>query len=90
MDAILEQFLSEARDNLSYLDQHLENLNDKDEETLNALFRVAHTLKGGAGLVSFIPVQELTHKAEDLLDAYRKGKIQYSDELLNVLYDAVR
>ncbi len=89
MNPILEQFLSEARDNLSYLDQHLPELKDKDEEVVNALFRAAHTLKGGAGLVGFSAVQEITHKAEDLLDAFRNNKIEYSDEMLDALYDAV-
>ncbi len=89
MDQILEQFLGEARDNLSYLDQHLPELKNGDEETINALFRAAHTLKGGAGLVGFTSVQEITHKAEDLLDAYRKHQIEYSDEMLDALYDAI-
>ena len=78
MDSILEQFLSEARDNLSYLDSHLNELEDGDDESINALFRAAHTLKGGAGLVGFIAVKEITHKAEDLLDAYRQKKINFA------------
>ena len=88
MDAILEQFLSEARENLSFLDENLKDLNSSDEELVNALFRAAHTLKGGAGLVGFEAVKEITHAAEDLLDAYRKGNLEYSDELVDILYDA--
>ena len=88
MDSILEQFLTESRENLSFLDENLKNLNSSDEELVNALFRAAHTLKGGAGLVGLESVKEVTHAAEDLLDAYRKGKIKYSDELVDILYDA--
>jgi two-component system chemotaxis sensor kinase CheA len=88
MDAILEQFLGEARDNLDYLDSHLKELDGGDEEAINALFRAAHTLKGGAGLVGLTHVKEITHAAEDLLDAYRNKKIAYSDEMLDTLYDA--
>jgi len=88
MDAILEQFLSEARENLSYLDENLSELEGGDEETINALFRAAHTLKGGAGLVGFNAVKEVTHAAEDLLDAYRKNEIEYKQELVDTLYDA--
>ena len=88
MDAILEQFLSEARENLSYLDENLKDIQNTDEEGVNALFRAAHTLKGGAGLVEFNAVKEITHAAEDLLDAYRQNKIDYSDGLVDVLYDA--
>jgi len=88
MDEILEQFISESRDNLAYIDKHLEELKDGDEEVINALFRAAHTLKGGAGLVGAVAIKELTHSAEDLLDAYRQGKIEYSSEMIDTMYDA--
>ena len=88
MDPILEQFLSEARDNLDYLDSHLKELEDGDTETINSLFRAAHTLKGGAGLVGLTYIKEITHAAEDLLDAFRNGQILFSGEMLDTLYDA--
>ncbi len=88
MDPILEQFLSEARDNLDYLDAHLKELKDGDTETINSLFRAAHTLKGGAGLVGLTYIKEITHAAEDLLDAFRNGQISFSEEMLDTLYDA--
>ncbi|HIQ39744.1 MAG TPA: chemotaxis protein CheA [Sulfurivirga caldicuralii] len=88
MDPLLEQFLSEAQDNLSFLDAHLKDLAEGDPEQVNALFRAAHTLKGGAGLVGFGAVKEITHAAEDLLDALRNHRVSYSDALLDVLYDA--
>lgn len=88
MDEILEQFLGEARDNLDYLDSHLKDLDGGNDESINALFRAAHTLKGGAGLVGLTHIKEITHAAEDLLDAYRNKKITYSDEMLDTLYDA--
>ncbi len=88
MDAILEQFLGEARENLSFLDQNLEQLASGDPEILNALFRAAHTLKGGAGLVGLEAVKSITHYAEDLLDGIKKGKVTYTENMLDVLYDA--
>lgn len=87
MNPILEQFLIEARENLLYLDKNLENLNGGDEEVVNALFRAAHTLKGSSGLAGFVAVKDITHIAEDLLDAYRNQNLDYSDELLDILYD---
>ncbi|MEA3315427.1 MAG: Hpt domain-containing protein, partial [Campylobacterota bacterium] len=88
MDVILEQFLGEARENLSYLDQNLDQLSENDPEVVNALFRAAHTLKGGAGLVGLDGIKTLTHHAEDLLDGIKKGSIEYSDDMLDVLYDS--
>ena len=87
MNPILEQFLIEARENLLYLDKNLQNLEDSDKETVNALFRSAHTLKGSSGLAGLDSVRQITHIAEDLLDAYRNGKITFSSNLLDTLYD---
>ena len=86
MNQLLEQFLNEARDNLAYLDENLESLQEQEVDT-DALFRAAHTLKGGAGLVGFESVQRLTHKAEDILDKYRHKEIAYSEFMLEVLFD---
>ncbi len=86
MNQLLEQFLNEARDNLHYLDENLETLKDETCD-IDALFRAAHTLKGGAGLVGFGDVQKLTHRAEDLLDMYRRGALEYTPRLPEVLFD---
>lgn len=88
MDAILEQFLSEARENLAYLDKNLPLLADGDPQTLDALFRAVHTLKGGAGLVGLDAVKNIVHHAEDLLDGIKKGSISFDENMLDVLYDA--
>ena len=88
MNALLEQFINESRENLEYIDENLKNLESSDESVVDALFRAAHTLKGGAGLVGFTAVQEITHAAEDLLDAYRQHKVEFKPEMIDVLYDA--
>ena len=88
MDPLLEQFLQEARENLAYIDQHIEDISGDDEELLNALFRAAHTLKGGSGIVGFDAVKDITHSAEDLLDMLRSGKINYQEGMLEALYNA--
>jgi two-component system chemotaxis sensor kinase CheA len=88
MNPLLEQFLSEARDNLSFIDKNLEKLRFGDSEDINALFRAAHTLKGGSGLVGLVSVKDITHYAEDLLDALRKNKIEFDEKMIGALYDA--
>ena len=88
MDPLLEQFLSEARENLAFIDQNIGDIGGEDPELLNSVFRAAHTLKGGSGIVGFEAVKNITHHAEDLLDMLRSGKIEFVDSMVDVLYDA--
>ncbi len=88
MDPLLEQFLSEARENLAFIDQNIEEIGGDDPELLNSVFRAAHTLKGGSGIVGFEAVKEITHHAEDLLDMLRSGKLEFADGMTDALYDA--
>jgi two-component system, chemotaxis family, sensor kinase CheA len=88
MNPLLEQFLQEARENLAFIDQNIENILDGDAELLNSVFRAAHTLKGGSGIVGFESVKEITHHAEDLLDQVRAGKLEFTKDMESGLYDA--
>ena len=88
MDQLLEQFLSEARENLAFIDQNIGEIGGDDPELLNSVFRAAHTLKGGSGIVGFEAVKNITHHAEDLLDMLRAGKIEFKESMVEVLYDA--
>jgi len=88
MNPLLESFLQEARENLKFIEQNLEELGNGDDELLNAIFRAAHTLKGGSGIVGFESVMHITHKAEDLLDQLRSKKLEYKEPMLDALYDA--
>lgn len=89
MNPLLEQFLQEARENLAFIDQNIESiLGSDDPELLNSVFRAAHTLKGGSGIVGFESVKVITHHAEDLLDQVRAGKLTFNKEMESGLYDA--
>ena len=88
MDPLLEQFLQEARENLAFIDQNIEDIGGDDPELLNSVFRAAHTLKGGSGIVGFDSVKDITHHAEDLLDMLRAQKIEFKDGMTEALYNA--
>lgn len=88
MDSLLEQFLVEARENLAFIDQNIDKIGGDDPELLNSVFRAAHTLKGGSGIVGFDSVKRITHHAEDLLDMLRAGKIEFREEMVESLYNA--
>ncbi|MDQ7045635.1 MAG: chemotaxis protein CheA [Sulfurimonas sp.] len=88
MDPLLEQFLQEARENLAFIDQNIEEIGGDDPELLNSVFRAAHTLKGGSGIVGFESVKVITHHAEDLLDMLRAGKLDFKPTMTESLFDA--
>ena len=88
MDALLEQFLLEARENLAFIDQNIDKIGGDDPELLNSVFRAAHTLKGGSGIVGFEAVKRITHHAEDLLDMLRSGKLDFQERMVESLYNA--
>ena len=88
MDPLLEQFLAEARENLAFIDQNIEEIGGDDPELLNSVFRAAHTLKGGSGIVGFESVKDITHHAEDLLDMLRAGKIEFVSSMTDALFNA--
>ncbi len=88
MNPLLESFLQEARENLSFIDQNIESIANGDIELVNSVFRAAHTLKGGSGIVGFTSVQDITHHAEDLLDMVRDGNLEPNEAVIEALYNA--
>jgi two-component system, chemotaxis family, sensor kinase CheA len=91
MNALLEQFLSEGRDCLQGIGEKLMQLEDApdDAELMIALFRLVHTLKGNSGLFDFPEMTRVLHAGEDLMDAVRHGRAEYSKDLADRLLDAM-
>ena len=81
MDEILSVFSVEAREQLEAMEAGLMQLEqgDRDPETINAVFRAAHTIKGGAGVVEIHSVEKFTHVLENVLDRLRNGEIEVSE-----------
>ncbi|UVC29977.1 chemotaxis protein CheA [Pantoea sp. SOD02] len=75
MNDFSQIFFSEAEELLNEMEQQLLQLDveSPDIEQLNAIFRAAHSLKGGAGTFGFSALQETTHLLENLLDEARSG-----------------
>ena len=57
-----------------------------DSEQLNAIFRAAHSIKGGAGTFGFTILQETTHLMENLLDEARRGEMQLNTDIINLFW----
>jgi len=80
-------FFEEAGENLQTMEQMLLNLDleTADDEELNAIFRCAHSVKGGAATFGFSDVAELTHQMETLLDKLRRHELTPTPAMVDVL-----
>ncbi|MBI5193564.1 MAG: chemotaxis protein CheA [Nitrospirae bacterium] len=90
IEKLKETFYSEADDILSNLDELLLQLehNPGDKETLDAIFRSMHTLKGTSSIFEFHSISKLAHACEDLLDLMRKedvGEVT-SEKMIDTLF----
>jgi two-component system chemotaxis sensor kinase CheA len=68
------EMLDESGPLLLELESRAQESGQVDVETLNTIFRLFHSLKGGAGFLQLNTVQHVAHEAETLLDLFRKGK----------------
>lgn len=88
-------FFEEAGENLDRMEKLLLDLNVEaaDDEEMNAIFRCAHSIKGGAATFGFKDVAELTHQMETLLDKLRRHELTPTAAMVDVLLqsgDALR
>ena len=88
-------FFEEAGENLDRMEQQLLaiDIETADDEALNAIFRCAHSVKGGAATFGFADVAELTHQMETLLDRLRRHELEPTAPMVDVLLqsgDALR
>ena len=84
----LEIFIDESN-------EHLQTLNDQvlilesepeNEDTINEIFRAAHSLKGMAGTMGFKRMQRLTHDMENVFSEIRNGKMSVTADLVDVVF----
>ncbi len=91
MKEIFNEFVAEAEDNLSKIEENLLELerDPHNEEILNATFRAMHTLKGGAGFLGLQAIVETAHAAEDVLGKMRSGELTLTPEINDAILEAV-
>ncbi|MFA7279655.1 MAG: chemotaxis protein CheA [Sterolibacterium sp.] len=87
MEEILSVFIQEAREQLTDMEAGLMRMEqgDHDPETLNAIFRAAHTIKGGSGVVELGMIEKFTHVVENALDKLRNNEISVSSALVSAI-----
>ena len=87
MDDLLQDFLVEAGDLLSGVDNKLVDLEraPNDKGLLNDIFRGFHTIKGGAGFLNAAELVTLCHLTENLFDKLRNGELAVTPEIMDVI-----
>ena len=87
----LEVFIEEAKEHLQALNEHLLILEKEpeNENTINEIFRAAHSLKGMAGTMGYKRMQKLTHDMENVFQEIRSGKMKVRPELTDCLFEGL-
>jgi len=90
LEEMLQDFLMEATDLLSSVDNKLVELEKTPDDTglLNDIFRGFHTIKGGAGFLNATELVTLCHLTENLFDRLRNGELQLTSEIMDAIMDA--
>jgi two-component system chemotaxis sensor kinase CheA len=91
LDQFHATFFEEAYEALDSMEAALLRLNlgSPDAETINTIFRVAHSIKGGAGMFGFTDITSFTHTLETLLDELRAGRMQVTLQISEGLLQSV-
>ncbi len=90
MEDMLQDFLTEASDLLSGVDNKLVELEKRpdDRNLLNEIFRGFHTIKGGAGFLNASEMVALCHRTENLFDKLRNGELELDPAIMDVILAA--
>ena len=87
----LSMFIEESKEHLQSLNEQLLILEKEPDnsDTINEIFRAAHSLKGMAGTMGYKKMQRLTHEMEDVFSEIRNGKVQVNAELVDILFQCL-
>ncbi|MCL2773780.1 MAG: chemotaxis protein CheA [Oscillospiraceae bacterium] len=88
MNEILISYIEDLRDSIVTFNEALMKVQngERDADTVNNIFRVAHTIKGNSAAMNFMKIQKVMHTMEDLLSEVRNGTREITDELTEALF----
>ncbi|MBV9767166.1 MAG: chemotaxis protein CheA [Acidobacteriaceae bacterium] len=88
---LVGDFILESREHLTNVENHMLTLekNPEEKEAVHAVFRGFHTIKGLAGFLEFMPIRDVAHDVETLLDLARNGKLTISGSVVDVVLESV-
>jgi two-component system chemotaxis sensor kinase CheA len=84
---LLREFIEESKEHLQEIELGVLALEEspEDEESLNAIFRAFHTLKGGSGFLNLGPINRLAHELESLLELARQHQLRLEGNAINLV-----
>ena len=87
----LEIFLDETKEHLESLNAQILNLEQSpdDADTINEIFRAAHSLKGMAGTMGYKRMQALTHDMENVFSEIRNGSMKVNSNMIDTLFQCL-
>ena len=90
LNRFIATFFDETQEHLESIEERAMALGNgrKDREVLDAIFRAAHSIKGGSGTFGFTQLADATHELETLFDGLRKGKGRADKKTVRLLLDA--
>lgn len=88
---MLKGYINDTEDLMSKLDSGILALeqNPSDKETIEGIFRAAHTIKGSSGMFGFKGMERVMHRAENLFDLVRKGSLQPTSDHIDLMFKAM-
>ncbi len=86
-EELLAEFLTESNENMASIEEQLMELeaNPQDEELVNSIFRVIHTVKGSCGFLGLSGLEKTAHAGENLLGKIRSLKFQVNEDIVSLL-----
>ncbi len=88
-NALVQSFIDDCREHLDSIESALMDIEaagkDQNPELVNSVFRLAHSIKGGAGMLGFDNIKTLAHKLENVLHMVRSGELSPTHEVIEVL-----
>ncbi|WP_135607206.1 chemotaxis protein CheW [Methanococcoides methylutens] len=89
MDAYKDDFLQEVNEYLEIFNQSFVDLENGDNDALDEIFRVAHTIKGMAGFLGYASLEKLCHSMEEVLSGIKCGDIVIDSDLIDIMLSTV-
>lgn len=91
MSEYKEMYAVESAEHLQSMNEALLQLEKDPEnsETINVMFRAAHTLKGMSATMGYVNIKELTHNMESLMDRVRKNELKLEKYAIDILFECL-